>query len=238
MIPVHVDGNHWVAVVRRAHEGKVSFYYSDDLNSDATYNSVRDTLSHRNTAILFHQTDAIWVNCPSTTYQPHSNECGPRTILALIVMALLLHPHKNMLSPLMRHNSAQIAQWWTAHIVANASFDRTPLEPLLNTSQSCSPPRTAASHPSDLATLSHILSLTDIVTSTQVHPIPPITNQDASSPPISMAGNIIGAPPPIINEGPMNIITKDDSSLSSDTTSWLSRRKFNKDCSSYAFHPN
>ncbi|MFN9981098.1 MAG: hypothetical protein ACK53Y_14325, partial [bacterium] len=93
-----------------------------------------------------------------------------------------------------------------------------PLEPLLNTSQSCSPPRTAASHPSDLATLSHILSLTDIVTSTQVHPIPPITNQDASSPPISMAGNIIGAPPPIINEGPMNIITKDDSSLSSDTT--------------------
>jgi hypothetical protein len=36
----------------------------------------------------------------------------------------------------------------------------------------------------------------------------------------------------------MNIITKDDSSLSSDTTSWLSRRKFNKDCSSYAFHPN
>ena len=34
----------------------------------------------------FCPTNSVWTNCKNYTYRPHSNECGPRTILALAIM--------------------------------------------------------------------------------------------------------------------------------------------------------
>jgi hypothetical protein len=53
---------------------------------------------------LFHLAPPIFcpsgskrVSCQNTTYQPHSNECGPRTMLALTVMMSHPQPHCQML---------------------------------------------------------------------------------------------------------------------------------------------
>lgn len=40
VIPCHVGGCHWVAVVRRIINNTVTFLYADDLNSSSTYDSI------------------------------------------------------------------------------------------------------------------------------------------------------------------------------------------------------
>jgi hypothetical protein len=55
-----------------------------------------------------------WVQCDTIHYLPHSNECGPRTILALNLFAIHPHPHKQMLLPFMHSNIAQISRKWIA----------------------------------------------------------------------------------------------------------------------------
>jgi hypothetical protein len=54
------------------------------------------------------------MQCRSITYQPHSNECGPRTLFALT--ALALHPDStpNLLLSFMHPNFAQILRTWVA----------------------------------------------------------------------------------------------------------------------------
>lgn len=66
--------------------------------------SVKHTLSTGNDA--FYPASTIWINCYNLTYQPHSNECGPRTLLALTIQALHQQPHNTMLLPYLHSNLA------------------------------------------------------------------------------------------------------------------------------------
>lgn len=65
----------------------------------------------------------------SPTYRPHSNKCGPRTLLALTAMASHPFPHCNMLLPYMNDNLAQQAQLWMAILLLTGSI---PLLPPMN----------------------------------------------------------------------------------------------------------
>lgn len=55
-----------------------------------------------------------WISCINYTSRPHSNECGPRTILGLAVM--ISHPslNKQMLLPYMESNLAQCTPLWVS----------------------------------------------------------------------------------------------------------------------------
>jgi len=111
LIPCHVNGAHWVGVVRRMLNGKVVFLYADDLNHDSTENNLRSLLQAY-APLEFYPQDAIWLNCKSITYRPHSNECGPRTLFALTAMALHPSPTQQLLMPYMSPNIAQILRTW------------------------------------------------------------------------------------------------------------------------------
>jgi hypothetical protein len=52
--------------------------------------------------------------CSNLTFCPHSNECGPRCLLALAVMMLHPTPHPQMLMPYMHPNLTQEARCWVA----------------------------------------------------------------------------------------------------------------------------
>ena len=54
--------------------------------------------------------DATWVVCPSITYHPHTNNCGPRVLMLALVMVLHPTPYQNMLMPLMHPNLAKIVR--------------------------------------------------------------------------------------------------------------------------------
>jgi hypothetical protein len=122
MIPIFINGNHWVALVRREFDGRVYFYYSDDMNQRSTETEVKHFI-YNHTDQDFRPSDAQWVHCHSTHYINHSNECGPRTILALHTMAFHPHPYANMLLPLMDTNIAQISRTW----IAGSIISGTPL---------------------------------------------------------------------------------------------------------------
>jgi len=116
LIPCHVNGNHWVALVRRIIDGKVYFYYADDLNNPVTEKNIKELLQ-TTTDQSFFPADARWITCKSTTFRPHSNECGPRSLLALTVLGLHPHPHTDMLRPYMHANLAQILRTWVASTI-------------------------------------------------------------------------------------------------------------------------
>jgi hypothetical protein len=153
MIPVHIDGFHWVAVVRRIIAGQTIFFYSDDMNSPSTFESVKSLLSHSSTSEDFHPTDALWVNVLSYTYFPHSNECGPRTILALAIMALHPSPDEQIILPYMNPNIAQISRWWVAHTITNAHFDISPFDPTRKCDTSTLWSQVMMAKPRNLATI-------------------------------------------------------------------------------------
>jgi hypothetical protein len=121
LIPCHLNTNHSVAVVRRIIQRRVHFFYADDLNQSTTEQTLKQLLI-RETDTKFYPLNAVWVKCPSTTFQPHSNKCGPRTLLALTVMGLHPNPHANMLLPYMSANLAQILCTWVAATVLTGEF--------------------------------------------------------------------------------------------------------------------
>jgi hypothetical protein len=100
LIPIFVNGCHWIALARREFNKRVHFFYNDDMNNPNTETDIKDLIQHK-TSPEFCPQNAIWITCRSTYYFPHSNECGPRTLLALHIMASHPHPHKDMLVPLM-----------------------------------------------------------------------------------------------------------------------------------------
>jgi hypothetical protein len=112
-LPVHVHGNHWVAVCRQRVSGGTYFYYADDLNSKATENMVKHHLFDL-APPDFRPASSMWVTCQNTTYRPHSNECEPRTMLVLTVMMSHPRPHAKMLAPYMNSNLAIQARVWMA----------------------------------------------------------------------------------------------------------------------------
>jgi len=121
LIPCHVNGNHWVALVRRILHGRIYFLYSDDMNHLPTEYKLKQ-LIETTASKEFYPTNAIWINCKSTTFRPHSNECGPRTLLALTVLGLHPAPDTLSLLPFMAGNLAQILQTWAASSILSGKI--------------------------------------------------------------------------------------------------------------------
>jgi len=124
LIPYFINTNHWVAVARYESIQGVSFYYSDDLNCHATEQRVQQALQHTNTA--FYPASTNWVRCSSTSYTPHSNECGLRALLALTLFAIQENPPTTILCPWMHTNLAQILRTWVAKTILTSNLDLAP----------------------------------------------------------------------------------------------------------------
>jgi hypothetical protein len=135
LIPVHINDNHWVAVTRRETHQKVSFYYSDDLNLYNMEKYIKSQLQTHCKGTNFYPDTTEWISVKTTTYLPHSNECGPRTMLALTVMGLHNHPNPNesILVPFMDAHIAQISRIWIAKTLILNNFDITPYQQHLHT---------------------------------------------------------------------------------------------------------
>jgi hypothetical protein len=126
-IPCFIHGCHWVAAVRREIQGRVIFFYSDDLNDNFTELIVKNLL--QNTNKDFYPDNAEWINCGSITYLPHFNECGPRTAFALTVLMIHPSPHKDMLMEFMHPNLSQILHTWMASAILSGEVYFPPLDP-------------------------------------------------------------------------------------------------------------
>ncbi len=113
-------------MVRREIQGRVYFLYSDDLNNPSTEQNIKQLISQR-TCPTFYPTTAKWINCRSSTYYPHSNECGPRSLLAISIMMLHPHPSETILLEYMDPNLAQITRTWVATTILTGQ----PLIPLI-----------------------------------------------------------------------------------------------------------
>jgi hypothetical protein len=90
VLPIHINSFHWVVITRGIISNQTYFLYADDLNLENSYELLCTIYSSTFTSPSFHPAQSIWINCPSYTYLPHSNECGPRSLLATSIMAL--HP--------------------------------------------------------------------------------------------------------------------------------------------------
>jgi hypothetical protein len=112
-MPIFVNSNHWVALVRRIINNQVVFIYADDLNNINIEAEIKYLIQQK-TDNEFYPTNALWMTCKGYTYFPHSNECGARMLLALHMMALHPKPYQEMLLPIMHSNLAQISRTWIA----------------------------------------------------------------------------------------------------------------------------
>jgi hypothetical protein len=121
---IHIGGFHLVALVRQVVNSTVTFYYSNDMNSQNTKDRILSYFNSHYTDSHFFPPSAEWVNCSTYSYYPHSNECGPRTLLALLVMVLHPCPHSTMLLPFMHPNLSEISWWWTAKTILSQKFDK------------------------------------------------------------------------------------------------------------------
>jgi len=114
IIPCYVDNCHWVTVVRREVNGQVIFLFADDMNNSRTEQDIKQLLSTQSTSPIFHPPSAKWIVCRNYTHIPHSNECGPRSLVAATIMALHPNPSNYILLPSMHNNLAQISRTWVA----------------------------------------------------------------------------------------------------------------------------
>jgi len=112
-----------VAVARRIINNRTYFFYADDMGSPAHERKVKDLLSTAQTDSIFNPQDSIWVSCNNICYRPHSNECGPRSLLALAVMLTHPNPCQNMLIPYMHQNITQEARLWVASLILQGKID-------------------------------------------------------------------------------------------------------------------
>jgi len=158
IIPYFVQGSHWVALVRRNISNQIYFYYSDDLNSPNTYNSIRSSLSAQNTSDTFRPKNSIWINIKSVTYHPHSYECRQQTLLALIAIATHPSPHELLSLPFMHTNLAQICRWWLARLLIFQQLNLHPFHDISNQLPSLPwPSYYQPTHPANLAHLYDVL---------------------------------------------------------------------------------
>jgi hypothetical protein len=131
VLPCYVRGCHWVTVVRREIQGQVMFLFADDLNSATIEEEIKQLLSTSNTCPSFYPSNAQWISCKNYTYIPHSNECGPRSLIAATIMALHPNPSELILLPTMHPSLAQIARTWVATSLLTNQIDHSALLPLL-----------------------------------------------------------------------------------------------------------
>jgi hypothetical protein len=132
------------------------FFYSDDLNSENSYESLRSMYSSTFTSPSFHPAQSVWVNCQAYIYLPHSNECGPRSLLAASIMAFHPSPSSSMILPFMHNNICQISMWWVAKSILMSKVDPLPLQMLFHTIPAHHPTMShhRESHPANLAPIS------------------------------------------------------------------------------------
>jgi hypothetical protein len=149
LIPAFINECHWVAITRREIHNKVIFLYCDDMNNTNTEADIKHFLKH-NTSQEFYPPTTIWINCKSTCYFPHSNECGPRTLLALHMMAIHPNPHSDMLLPIMHSNLAQIARTWISSALITGNLIDDSLHHYITTTSPAISSLTSQSFPSDL----------------------------------------------------------------------------------------
>jgi hypothetical protein len=129
--------------------GQVFFLYAVDLNNASTEEQDRAILS--NTDSSFYPLSTHWITCESTTYRPHSNECGPLSLLAATILALRPHPSSNILTPLMHSNLAQISRTWVATTILNGRVEKDAIQHFLQLPTPTIPgPVEAPSHPHSL----------------------------------------------------------------------------------------
>lgn len=172
-IPVHVNGFHWAALCRRIIHGVVYFFYADDMNSSSVEHSLK-RLILRSTNSDFAPSNSIWVNCKTPNFRPHSNECGPRTMLALAVMLTHPAPHKGMLLPYISSNLAQNSRHWMCITLLSGMLILLP--PALPDS-SVSPTLLVDSHPHTLISWEPaVTNLTRSATTTGTTSSPPFDN--------------------------------------------------------------
>jgi hypothetical protein len=169
-IPCFVDRCHWVPLVRREYNGDILFLYADDLNNPSTEVFLKETLSKTSTD--FFPPNAKWIHCHSYTYHPHSNECGPRTLLALTIMMLHPYPDQKMLLPFMHHNLANITRTWVAATIITGS----PLIPPLSSPSLIESPHstTAISKPSYLLPWNENPAHIELIRQPQSTQLPPL----------------------------------------------------------------
>lgn len=128
-IPIHVNGNHYVALTRKIVNGIIYFLYADDLNNKSTVEKIKRLLYQGKIYPLFCPPDSIWMNYKNYTSRPHSNECGPHTILALAVMMQHPSPHPNILLPYLEPNLAQCTRLWSAALLLTGEVHLQPAIP-------------------------------------------------------------------------------------------------------------
>lgn len=126
LILIHIGGNHWIALARRSVNGIIHFYYSDDLNVAAFERQIKTSLSHKFTSDQFFPQTAKWINCRMMKFSPNSNECGPRTILALAVMASHPAPDDNILLPYMHTNLTTLSRLWMCKVLLTGTVSLLP----------------------------------------------------------------------------------------------------------------
>lgn len=125
-IPIFINDCHWVAVCHRKINNRVTFFHADDMCNPITERKVKHLLSTELTDDTFHPLNGEWITCFNIYYRPHSNECGPRTLLALTVMMLHPQPHKDMLLQYMHQNLAQGARCWVASSILTGIVSLAP----------------------------------------------------------------------------------------------------------------
>jgi hypothetical protein len=68
-------------------------------------------LTHH-TSTTFFPIGSTWINCKTPNMSPHSNKRGPRTMLALAIIASHPDPAGNTLTPYINSNLAQYSRTW------------------------------------------------------------------------------------------------------------------------------
>jgi hypothetical protein len=92
----------------------------------------------------------------SFTYRPHSNECGPRTLLALAVTVCHPDPSASILLPYMDENIAQMSRWRIASSILQERIDLLIDLPQTSIALNHAPTWRRKANLSDLADLSGI----------------------------------------------------------------------------------
>jgi hypothetical protein len=123
-IPTLLYNSHLIALVHHEINDTVLFLYSDDTNNENTKNDIKRLITTQ-TNEIFCPLTAQWINCMSTYYIPHSNECGPCALLALHVLAIHSNPDSDILTHLMHPNLAQIASTWIATPLVTGKINDT-----------------------------------------------------------------------------------------------------------------
>lgn len=111
IIPTRFNDSHWITLVLWELDNRVLFLYADGMNNQNSKQELKDFMT-KWTNVKFCTPNAEWINCKNTFYTPHSNECGPQTLLSIHIMATHPNPDSNILLHLMHQNLSQISRVW------------------------------------------------------------------------------------------------------------------------------